>query len=740
MLHEDTAILVQNEVNEYNCNRDDIVVHKLIKPEKAIWRKQSVKQVEALDYDEIENKLFIQEENETSPRQLNAIGIQRWLICIAIGVMTGITAVIIDISIDQLATVKMKVLQRYIQSGVQNGTLAQPVFIWMGINTGLVAFAAILTTYFAPVAAGSGIPQIKCYLNGVKVPEVVRMKTLFTKVTGIIASVCGGLAVGKEGPMVHSGAVLAAGISQGRSITTGITTPFFTHFRNDREKRDFVCAGAAAGVSAAFGAPVGGVLFSLEEAASFWNQALTWRIFLCSILSSYTLNSLQSLYRGHPGDLAYPGLINFGKFEGTYAIQDLLVFFVMGAFGGVSGAAFNALNIHVMKFRLAYITKKWLHVLEACMVAMVCGMISFTLMYVNTECKPLGQDPMNLQYFCSDGEYNVMATLSFTTPESAVKSLFHDPLGAYAATTLILFVIPYFFLACWTYGLKVPSGLFIPSFVIGAAWGRLVGVVLNTILADSDWTKDIEKYSLIGAAAQLGGTVRMTISLTVILIEATGNISYSLPLMAVLLIAKFVGDLFNTGLYDMHIDLDKVPVLEWEPPPLSGRFKAKEIMFHPPITLNLRCRVRDVVDNLSKIGSNHGGYPVVDNLGKFRGVILRSQLLILIKYKVFLEREYAGPLPLSVFRDSYPRFYSINLLNVSAAERELHIDLEPYVNPSPYVCHEDSSFPRIFRLFRALGLRHLAVVNDDYHVVGIVTRKDLYKFGEHRDSINSGHC
>ena len=50
---------------------------------------------------------------------------------------------------------------------------------------------------FQPVAAGSGIPQIKCYLNGVKVPHVVRLKTIVVKVIGVICSVAGGLIIGK---------------------------------------------------------------------------------------------------------------------------------------------------------------------------------------------------------------------------------------------------------------------------------------------------------------------------------------------------------------------------------------------------------------------------------------------------------------------------------------------------------------------------------------------------------------
>ncbi|KAJ8246001.1 hypothetical protein GJAV_G00262590 [Gymnothorax javanicus] len=707
---------------------------------------------ESLDYDNSENQLFLEEERRMSYMGFRCLEINRWVVCGLIGLLTGLIACFVDIVVEKLAGLKYQVIKQSIENFTEAGGLCISLILWAVLNSVFVMVGAVIVAVFEPIAAGSGIPQIKCYLNGVKIPRVVRLKTLVVKVCGVICSVVGGLAVGKEGPMIHSGAVVAAGVSQGRSTSLKRDFKIFEYFRRDTEKRDFVSAGAAAGVSAAFGAPVGGVLFSLEEGASFWNQMLTWRIFFASMMSTFTLNFFLSIYHNKPGDLSNPGLINFGRFETSdsvaYNPYEIPIFILMGALGGVLGALFNVLNYWLSIFRIRYIHRPCLQVMEALLVAAVTATVSFTMIYFSNDCQPLGVDQAAeypLQLFCADGEYNSMATTFFNTPERSVRSLFHNPPGSFNPMTLGAFTLTYFFLACWTYGLTVSAGVFIPSLLIGAAWGRLFGILLASFIDNTDssvWA-DPGKYALIGAAAQLGGIVRMTLSLTVIMVEATGNVTFGLPIMLVLMTAKIVGDYFVEGLYDIHIKLQSVPFLHWEAPATSHALTAREVMSSPVTSFNRIEKVGNIVDVLSNTTTNHNGFPVVnefidnDEPGKICGLILRSQLIVLLKHKVFVERARSRlnqrKLQLKDFRDAYPRFPPIQSIHVSQDERECMMDLTEFMNPTPYTVPQETSLPRVFKLFRALGLRHLVVVDNENRVVGLVTRKDLarYHLGKH---------
>uniref|UniRef100_A0AAZ3R314 Chloride channel protein n=1 Tax=Oncorhynchus tshawytscha TaxID=74940 RepID=A0AAZ3R314_ONCTS len=682
---------------------------------------------QSLDYDNSENQLFLEEERRMSFLGFKCLEISRWVICGLIGFLTGLIACCIDIAVENLAGLKYYVVKQNIEKFTEVGGLSISLILWAVLNSAFVMVGAVIVAFFEPGAAGSGIPQIKCYLNGVKIPRVVRLKTLVVKVCGVICSVAGGLAVGKEGPMIHSGAVVAAGVSQGRSTSLKKDFKIFEYFRRDTEKRDFVSAGAAAGVSAAFGAPVGGVLFSLEEGASFWNQMLTWRIFFASMISTFTLNFFLSIYNNKPGDLSSPGLINFGRFESDVSVCGLL------------GALFNTLNYWLTIFRIRYVHRPCLQVMEAMLVAAVTATVSFAMIYFSNDCQPLGPDQSEdypLQLFCADGEYNSMATAFFNTPERSVRSLFHNPPGSYNPLTLSLFTLTYFFLACWTYGLTVSAGVFIPSLLIGAAWGRLFGILLAAITPNGSVWAVPGKYALMGAAAQLGGIVRMTLSLTVIMVEATGNVTYGLPIMLVLLTAKIVGDYFVEGLYDIHIKLQSVPFLHLEAPATSHWLTAREVMGAPVTCFNRIEKVGTIVDVLSNTSTNHNGFPVVVPVA-ICGLILRSQLIVLLKHKVFVElarsRLTQRKLQLKDFRDAYPRFPPIQSIHVSQDERECMMDLTEFMNPTPYTVPQETSLPRVFKLFRALGLRHLVVVDSENRVVGLVTRKDLarYHLGKH---------
>lgn len=92
-------------------------------------------------------------------------------------------------------------------------------------------------------------------------------------------------------------------------------------------------------------------MFALEEAASYWNQALIWKALIASIISSFTLNVILSWYKDLK-TFSYPGLFNLGQFEPLpYEYFELPIFVTMGMFGGLAGAVWNSVNIKLTIFR-----------------------------------------------------------------------------------------------------------------------------------------------------------------------------------------------------------------------------------------------------------------------------------------------------------------------------------------------------------------------------------------------------
>jgi chloride channel 3/4/5 len=124
-------------------------------------------------------------------------------------------------------------------------------------------------------AAGSGVAEVKVILSGFVLHGYLGLRTLIIKTLALILSVASGLSLGKEGPYVHIATCIG-------NIACRI---FSKYSNNDGKRREILSASAASGVAVAFGAPIGGVLFSLEEVSYYFPSKTLFRTFFCCIVS-----------------------------------------------------------------------------------------------------------------------------------------------------------------------------------------------------------------------------------------------------------------------------------------------------------------------------------------------------------------------------------------------------------------------------------------------------------------------
>ncbi|KAK3039979.1 hypothetical protein RJ639_027169 [Escallonia herrerae] len=625
---------------------------------------------------------------------------------------------------------------------------AAAFFVFAASNFGLTLFSCVITALVAPEAAGSGIPEVKAYLNGVDAPAIFSIQTLFVKILGSITAVSASLHVGKAGPMVHIGACIAAIMGQGGSKKYWLTWKWLRFFKNDRDRRDLVTCGSAAGIAAAFRAPVGGVLFALEEMASWWRSALLWRTFFTTAIVAIVLRALIDVcLRGECGLFGKGGLIMYDVTSAnvSYHLKDVPPTLLLGVIGGILGSLYNFLLSKVLRiYNLINEKGTACKILLACLISIITSCLLFGLPWLascrtcpadaSEPCPTIGRSGNYKKFQCSPGQYNDLASLFFNTNDDAIKNLFSKGTDSeFHASSILIFFVTCFFLSIFSYGIVAPAGLFVPVILTGASYGRFIGMLVGS---HSNLNHGL--FAVLGSASLLGGSMRMTVSLCVIILELTNNLLLLPLIMLVLLVSKTVADAFNGNIYDLIMKLKGFPYLETHAEPYMRQLTVGDVVTGPLQLFHGVEKVGNIVHVLETTG--HNGFPIIDESPRSEapvlfGLVLRSHLIMLLKKKAFLLD------PIRTDIDAFKQFSAedfgkkglgrgdrIEDIELTEEEMEMFIDLHPFSNASPYTVVETMSLAKALTLFREVGLRHLLVIpkiSGRSPVVGILTRHDF---------------
>ncbi|KAG0042965.1 hypothetical protein BGZ83_011991 [Gryganskiella cystojenkinii] len=435
----------------------------------------------------------------------------------------------------------------------------------------LVASQPKKIAYFG---AGSGIPEVKTILGGFVIRGFLGFRTLMIKLIGLPLMVASGLNMGKQGPLVHIACCVG-------NIVCRI---FDKYNRNDGKRREILSAAAASGVAVAFGAPIGGVLFSLEEVSYYFPSKTMWRTYFCALTSAVVLK-------------------------------------------GVYGALFSQFHMSYSRFR----SRTWIgrHPVQEVLAVTV---LTCAIQWINPWTR------VNLLQLLTN-------LYSECTPENNLQGMCAVEVNQIYPIFLLLaqvFLIKVF-LNFVTFGVKVPGGIFIPTMVAGAVFGRMVGLGMQWLIVKYPEHQVFQVcegesmdciipglYAMIGAAACLAGVTRMTVSLVVIMFELTGAMTYSLPIMMAVMMGKFVGDAFSPdAFFNKLIDLNEHPYLD-NNKDYNTFGTAADIADRYLETIDVNAvnnvdSLRRKVEILAASGYSDGGLPIVDH-GVLVGYIASNEL------------------------------------------------------------------------------------------------------------------
>ncbi|XP_012312898.1 chloride channel protein 2 isoform X2 [Aotus nancymaae] len=463
--------------------------------------------------------------------------------------------------------------------------------VLLGLLMALVSWA--MDYAIAACLQGSGIPEMKTILRGVVLKEYLTLKTFVAKVIGLTCALGSGMPLGKEGPFVHIASMCAALLSKFLSLFGGI-------YENESRKTEMLAAACAVGVGCCFAAPIGGVLFSIEVTSTFFAVRNYWRGFFAATFSAFIFRVLAVWNRDEETITAL--FKTRFRLDFPFDLQELPAFAVIGIASGFGGALFVYLNrkiVQVMRKQKTinrFLMRKRL--LFPALVTLLISTLTFPPGFGQFMAGQLSQKETLVTLF-DNRTWVRQGLVEELEPPST--SLAWSPPRANVFLTLVVFILMKFWMSALATTIPVPCGAFMPVFVIGAAFGRLVGESMaawfpDGIHTDSSTYRIVPGgYAVVGAAA-LAGAVTHTVSTAVIVFELTGQIAHILPVMIAVILANAVAQSLQPSLYDSIIRIKKLPYL----PELGWgrhqqyRVRVEDIMVRDVPHVALSCTFRDL--------------------------------------------------------------------------------------------------------------------------------------------------
>lgn len=404
------------------------------------------------------------------------------LLAALVGLITGLVGVAFDRAVIAVSQLRSGMVERVGESVLLHAVTAFAAAAVLG------AIGYYLVRRFAPEAGGSGIPEIEGALEGLR--PVRWWRVLPVKFFGGMGALGSGMVLGREGPTVQIGGNIGGMCAD------------MLRVRGAESRHTLLAAGAAAGLSAAFNAPLAGILFIIEEMRPQfrYNPVSIKAVFVGVIVSSV-------VFRLCNGDET---IIQVGQLRNAPTVT-LWLYLLLGTLFGAVGVAFNRL-IFLMQDQFMQLHKgrlrRW--VLCGSLLAGMCGLLGTVVP------QAVGGGIALIPDFAS-GHYGIQ-------------------------TLFLLFALRMLVTVC-CFASGAPGGIFAPMLTLGTLLGTCYGQLSHSWFPD--WQLDPATFAVAGMGALFAASVRAPLTGIVLVLEMTDNYQLILPMIITCLGATLTAQFFG---------------------------------------------------------------------------------------------------------------------------------------------------------------------------------------------------